>query len=172
MPLTLLSRFRDKYTVVNSGCWEWQAALNIDGYGSLRVGHDWIRAHRVSYMLHVGAIPKNKCVLHKCNNTRCVNPSHLYVGTPKDNTRDSINAGTHYDLNNNCKRGFKDQLGETNHNAKLNSVDVICIKKMLRDKIKESIIRFVYRISKTTLWRIRTEVSWKHVQLEGELRCH
>lgn len=50
-------------------------------------------AYRVSYWIHKGELPKGKQVLHSCNNALCVNPNHLYAGTPKDNIRDMIAAG-------------------------------------------------------------------------------
>lgn len=47
-----------------------------------------LRAHRVSWQIHFGPIPKGKLVLHKCDNKRCVNPNHLYLGTQGDNNYD------------------------------------------------------------------------------------
>jgi len=53
-----------------------------------------VRAHRVSYALYVGPISKDLKILHKCNNSKCVNPDHLYMGTHADNMRDLRDAGS------------------------------------------------------------------------------
>lgn len=75
------------------GCWEWQGAI-WRGYGAVGRNGKTIGTHRYSYILAYGAIPPGKLICHKCNNRRCVNPSHLYAGTSKDNHNDSVRAGT------------------------------------------------------------------------------
>lgn len=78
----------------NSGCWLWIASVNNDGYGFFGMGGRTMSAHRASWILHRGAIPKGKYVLHKCDVRQCVNPDHLYLGTQFDNMRDaSIRGG-------------------------------------------------------------------------------
>ncbi len=74
-------------------CWEWQnKSLVGKGYGSVRVNKKGWRAHVFSWFIHNG--PTNGlCVCHKCDNPRCVNPAHLFLGTVLDNTRDMIAKG-------------------------------------------------------------------------------
>jgi len=69
-------------------CWNWTGALQSKGYGILRVDDKRISAHRFSWILSNGNIPNKLLVLHKCDNKRCINPNHLYIGTQIDNMRD------------------------------------------------------------------------------------
>jgi hypothetical protein len=78
-------------------CWEWTGALSADGYGLAVVSIKPTRmagAHRVSFEQFVGPIPDDKPqVLHRCDNRRCVRPSHLFAGTHQDNMDDMMSKG-------------------------------------------------------------------------------
>jgi hypothetical protein len=94
---SLQDRFWEKVDKSSeSGCWIWMGALSGSGYGHIRVGRSCeghIRAHRYSYILHRGEIADGMSVLHICDNRRCVNPYHLFLGTNVDNMRDKVNKG-------------------------------------------------------------------------------
>ncbi|WP_152203604.1 HNH endonuclease [Georgenia thermotolerans] len=76
-----------------SQCWEWQSVRNPSGYGKFWLNGRTDLAHRVSYKLHHGPIPPGIHVRHTCDNPPCVNPSHLLLGTGKDNARDALERG-------------------------------------------------------------------------------
>lgn len=71
------------------GCWNWTGDRSDDGYGRICIrGRRVCFAHRVSWEMHNGSIPEGMCVLHRCDNPRCVRPDHLFVGTREDNAKD------------------------------------------------------------------------------------
>lgn len=74
-------------------CWQWEASAYGPGYGSFKVNRKSTSAHRFSYQLFYGRIPKGLCVLHSCDNRLCVKPTHLRLGTHKENMEDCIKRG-------------------------------------------------------------------------------
>ncbi len=93
-PTPVPTRFWSKVAFIPfHECWEWTDTPARNGYGILKVNYKRILAHRLSYMLHYGAIPKGLMVRHVCDNRLCVRPEHLELGTALDNMRDKIDRG-------------------------------------------------------------------------------
>jgi len=116
----LVSRFWSK-VVKTESCWTWIGHRNAADYGTLGTarGGKIHYAHRLSWEIHFGDIPLGLLICHHCDNPPCVNPSHLFLGTHRDNTADSVKKG---------RRASK--RGELNGRAKLTSQDVADVFKL------------------------------------------
>lgn len=93
-----VARFHASYIVnLESGCWEWTGWIHPKNYPILVIGGKakQVRGHRFSYELHKSPIPQGLLVCHRCDNRRCVNPDHLFLGDDVDNMRDMVSKGRH-----------------------------------------------------------------------------
>jgi hypothetical protein len=147
--LTIKERFIAKVRKTE-GCWIWIACRNPKGYGLFGTGPQSRLAHRVSYSLFVGPIPDGLLILHKCDNPRCVNPEHLYVGTHNDNSRDMMERG---------RGSFVG--GEENPHAKLAKEEVSQIRNAYkRGGISYQKLSNIFGIWPGHLWRIVNNKAW------------
>ena len=124
-------------TKLNSltGCLEWAKGKHGYGYGLLCAFGE-VLAHRVSFILYKGPIPEGAFICHKCDNPCCVNPDHLFLGTPKDNTMDMHSKGRDRNQNvfkSHCKRGHEFTKDNTYFNNGKRACKT-CILKRDEDK--------------------------------------
>lgn len=145
-------RIEDCVQIVSeSGCWVWTGSINNYGYGELTSHKKRYAAHRVSYSLYKGDIPDGLLVCHTCDNPCCVNPNHLFLGTPKQNQQD-------------MKRKRRSTIGNTNPQAKLTEDDVATIRKLHRNGLMQKDIAEKFAVTRSCICVILKGKTWKHVE--------
>lgn len=94
--------------ITTSGCWEWKKSSLRGKYGRFFFDGKVYSAHRAAYIIFVNKISGHLLVCHKCDNRRCANPEHLFIGTQSDNLKDMVSKGRHYEQKKtHCKHGHE-----------------------------------------------------------------
>ncbi len=140
-------------------CWPWMASVRRkdEGYGAFSIGGRHHPAHRVALELSGVIVPAGMVVCHRCDNPRCCNPSHLFVGTPQDNDADRVAKG-------------RQARGSTNGNAKYTDRFVWGVR-MLNTRLGLSIARIarMFGVNASGLYDVINR-GWKHVDHEAMFR--
>ncbi len=150
---TRAQRFWEKVDTAGP-CWLWTASKDSGGYGTIGSGGKIRKAHRVSWEMHRGPIPKGLCVLHRCDVRGCVNPEHLFLGTQDDNMKDCAAKG---------RIRCVPQHGESNPMAKFSSATVARIREMVSAGISGAEAARITGVSPMQVSRIVRKLAWKHI---------
>lgn len=139
----------------SSGCWIWTGCVDGSGYGLISLNGKMVKTHRLSWVLSNGQIPEGLFVCHHCDNRKCINPDHLFIGTNKDNMQDKVRKGR--------KNGGGPAMGEHNGSAKMNAKKVIKIRELHKNGMSEKKISKQIGVGKSQVHRIIARQNWKQV---------
>lgn len=150
----LKNRFWSKVDISDEDkCWEWQAGIGSAGRGNFSIGRENFSAHRMSWMLTFGEIPDGLCICHHCDNGKCVNPTHLFLGTYRDNVLDMHEKGRDNIL-----------CGEDDPKSKLTEKQVLEIRNLWKPFIYSQFrLAKEYGVSRSTIEGILHRNIWKHI---------
>jgi hypothetical protein len=140
-------------------CWNWTACRDGDGYGQygrFNFGNGMSAAHRVSAYIaglipSIGSQSDNDQVLHKCDNTKCQNPKHFFIGSNKDNMADKVKKG-------------RQANGVENGMARLTEQDVLEVRRLhAQGGITQTELANIYNVRQPHIARIVNRKSWAHI---------
>ncbi len=161
----LIARIWQKIARTDTGCWEWDNDKQRGGYGMFWDGQKANSAHRLVYKLLVGPIPDKMCVCHKCDNRKCVNPEHLFLGTSAENSADMVAKNRQAKGDRHGSRlhpeRMKPPVGSINGMAKLTESDVIAIRnseKPVSELAKQ------YGLTHMGMYKVKVGLRWRHVE--------
>ena len=145
-----------KKILIKNECWEWQGQLNNHGYAFASWGQAEEKKktvlHRVAYAIWIEEVPRGLCVLHKCDNPKCINPEHLYLGTKKDNTRDIKN-----------RNRFNPARGEKCGMSKLKSEEILEIRDLREKGMTLNQISHKFDVTYENIHAICKRRTWRHI---------
>jgi hypothetical protein len=157
MKRTVLARLTAKGLRSDSGCLEYTGPLSTTGYGKMVVDGKVRTVHRLAWETHRGTIPDGMCVCHHCDNRRCMEPTHLFIGTHADNAADRSRKGR-----SSRKPHLNPARGERVGLAKLTTNDVVKIRR-LRGVVTGQRMAALFGVSDSTISAVLRRHVWKHV---------
>jgi hypothetical protein len=149
-PRDIKARFYEKTERASNGCLEWRAAFH-NGYGAFSISREKaIGAHRAAWIIVYGHIPQGMHVLHKCDNKKCVDTEHLYLGSHVDNLADAWNRG---------------QCGPVSRKLTLADAD-----RIRGDKRSGAALAKAYNVSEGMISMIRNGAAWQAKELKARAK--
>jgi hypothetical protein len=133
-------------------CWLWTASCGTGGYGQIGINNRALAAHRVAYEIAIGPIPPGMAVCHTCDVRACCRPSHLWLGTRRDNQADM--AAKH-----------RSAIGVRNGAARLTEQDVRDIRRIYANGgISQKRLAEQFGVTQVAVRMIVIGRNWRHVQ--------
>ncbi len=158
----VLLKFEGSYSQ-GPGCWIWQGSRNPDGYGHIierlpdRKRRFWA-AHRVAWFKAYGPIPASLSVLHRCDVRACVRPTHLWLGTQRENISDMDRKGRRGTTKG---RSFVSMPGESNPRAKLTAEGVRAIRERYARGERQTALAREYGVSQAVISAVVLGKAWR-----------
>lgn len=136
-------------------CWQWQGTVT-GGYGMVKFKpYRNVGAHRVAFILDRGRKPEERYICHTCDNKTCVNPAHLYEGSPGDNMQDAVDKGIIADTR---------AKGEDANKSNLDADDVRDIRQRYKtDDVSQTELADEYGVTASAVSQIIHRKNWQHV---------
>jgi hypothetical protein len=139
-----------------SGCLEWTGTISKSGYGQTKWNYKFYTVHRLAWTLANGPIPKGMCVCHRCDNRKCFDVTHLFLGTHADNAADRC-----------AKNRDWNAIGENTNTAKL-SLENAAFIASAKEPVEELAAR--YGLALSTVYRIKNGQYWRRALQANQRR--
>lgn len=133
----------------NSGCWLWTGAVDGGGYGVFWMNGKNLTAHRAAYEIFLQKPQSSLAVCHRCDNRLCVNPDHLFLGTPAENSADMVAKN-------------RQSKGERRHNSKLNPE---MVRIILASPMSDKKLAATLGVNPAAIYLVRQRRNWRHVKV-------
>lgn len=143
-----IERFTER--IPEAGCWLWTGALTGSGYGNVQFNGRLTMAHRAAWIMAKGPIPKGMFVCHTCDVKTCINPAHLFLGSPLDNQRDMIAKG-------------RDLIGRRKRSDKIRMLTDDQARHIISSPLSLAKLGQQFGVHRGTIQQIKSRRTYKHL---------